>query len=100
LFPLSDESIVTALEKELGLEFAYGAYIRFDDAQHGSDIWLPIPPGFLKEELSESERQAVADQSLMIHWDIISGKVLREPVSRSMLTFWCGIYPARFWGGT
>jgi hypothetical protein len=96
---LSDESIVAALEKELGLEFERGAYVRFGEGQQGSDVWLPLPPDFLQGELSEAERQAVAGWSIMIHWDVVPGKVLREAEPGALLVLGCGIYPARFWEG-
>ena len=47
--------------------------VRFDEDQQGADIWLPIPSEFLKGELSDEERKAVAGRSIMIRWDILKG---------------------------
>jgi hypothetical protein len=97
---LSDDSIVAALQTELGLAFAQGAYVRFGDAQRGADIWLPLPPGLLPGALSEDERHAVAGWSMVIRWDVVPGKVLREAASGRLLLLGCGIFLAQFFGGT
>lgn len=97
---LSDESIVAALQTELGLAFAQGACVRFGDAQRGADVWLPLPPGFLSGTLSEAEHQAVTGWSIMIRWDVVPGKVLREAAPGALLLLGCGIFPAKFFGGT
>ncbi len=97
---LSDESIVAALQTELGRAFAQGACVRFGDAQRGADVWLPLPPGFLNGALSEDESQAVAGSSIMIRWDVVPGKFLREAAPGELLLIGCGIFPAKFFGGT
>jgi hypothetical protein len=93
---LSDERIVTALEKEFGIKFQQGAFIRFGDHQQGADVWLPIPPDFLKGELSDDEVQAAAGRSIMIRWDVIPGKFLREVNQGELMLIRFGIFPAKF----
>jgi hypothetical protein len=50
--------------------------------------------------LSEDERHAVAGWSMVIRWDVVPGKVLREAASGTLLLLGCGIFPAQFFGGT
>ena len=93
---LSDEKILAAVEKEFRIEFEHGAFVRFGEDQQGSDVWLPIPPNFLKGELSEDEIQAVAGKSIMIRWNIVSGKFKREAESGELMQIGFGIFPAKF----
>ncbi|NJM74884.1 MAG: hypothetical protein HC852_02830 [Acaryochloridaceae cyanobacterium RU_4_10] len=93
---LSDERIVAALEKEFGIKFKQGAFIRFEDDQQGADVWLPIPSDFLKGELSEDEIQAVAGRSIMIRWDILPGKSLHELNLGELLCIGFGTFPSKF----
>jgi hypothetical protein len=88
--------IVAALEKEFGIKFEQGAFIRFGDDQPGADIWLPIPSDFLKGELSDDEIQAVAGRSIMIRWDILPGKFLQEINPGELLCIGFGTFPAKF----
>ena len=97
---LSDDSIVAAVQKAFGFAFAQGSVVRFSDAQQGADIWLPLPPNFLKDALSDDERQAVAGWSIMIRWDVVPGKVLREAEAGELLLIGVGIFPAKFFGAT
>jgi hypothetical protein len=92
----SDERIVAALEKEFGIKFKQGIFIRFDNDQQGSDIWLPIPSDFLKGELSDDEIQAVTGRSIMIRWDILPGKFLREVNPGELMLIGFGTFPAKF----
>jgi len=93
---LSDDRIVATLEKEFGVKFAKGAFVRFSDDQPVSDIWLTIPSGFLKGELPDAEIQAVTGKSMMIHYDVTPGKPLQTANSGELLCIGFGIYPAKF----
>jgi hypothetical protein len=93
---LSDERIVTALEKELGIKFEHGAFIRFSDDQQSVDVWLPIPSDFLQGELSDDESHAVAGRSIMIRWAILPGKSLQEVNPGELLCIGFGTFPAKF----
>ncbi len=70
--------------------------VRFDEDQQGADIWLPIPSEFLKGELSDEERKAVAGRSIMIRWDILKGKFLPEAKPGELMLIGFGIFPAKF----
>ena len=93
---LSDERIVAALEKEFGIKFEQGAFIRFGDDQQGADVWLPIPSDFLKGALSDDEIHALAGRSIMIRWDILPGKFLREVHPGELMLIGFGTFPAKF----
>jgi hypothetical protein len=67
-----------------------------DPVKQGADVWLPIPPDFLKGELSDDENHAVAGRSIMIRWDILPGKFLQEVEPGELMLIGFGIFPAKF----
>ncbi len=93
---MSDEKIMAALKSEIGIQVEHGAFIRFAADQQGSDIWLSIPPNFLNSELSDEEIQAVEGKSIMIRWNIVSGKFKGEDEARELMLIGFGIFPATF----
>lgn len=93
---ISDQKILAAIEKELNIEIKQGAFIRFSEDQHGSDIWVSVPTDFLSNEFTKKEIEVVEGKSLMIRWNIVPGKFKGEVEERDLLQIGFGIFPATF----